>query len=152
MNERFELKIISFLLVLLRVIMTAAFATDETKQIAEAVMLVRKSSSAPDEDAVDKKLSSEAGPAEKKPSNASSITENALNQLMAEKFGAEILISTDFKQLTDHLVVLVSQIVQKKHFTLEDKFMVENSMALWTGCILHQPELFNGFIAWKNTD
>ena len=36
--------------------------------------------------------------------------------------------------------------------TLEDKFIVENAMALWTGCVLHKNELFRDFIAWQNVD
>jgi len=46
----------------------------------------------------------------------------------------------------------VSCIIQRDQFTLEDKNIVENAMALWTGCILHKPALFKEFTAWNNTD
>ena len=107
LNDQFELKNISFMLVLLRVIMTAAFATDKTKSIEEAVKLVRKSSSVQEEDAqtLNKKKSTEV---HLKSSNSSTIAENSLNQLMSDQFGVEILVSTDFKQLTAHLIALVS--------------------------------------------
>ena len=42
LNDRFELKSVSFMLVLMRVIMSAAFATDKTAQIGEAIGLARK--------------------------------------------------------------------------------------------------------------
>ena len=57
MNDSFELKNIAFMLILMRVIMSAAFATSKTKDIAEAIALVRKSSSAPDEPNLERKLS-----------------------------------------------------------------------------------------------
>ena len=58
MDDKFELKNISFVLILMRVIMSAAFATDTN--IAEAISLARKSSSIPDEEGLEKKLSRKA--------------------------------------------------------------------------------------------
>ena len=43
-KDYFELKKVSFLAVLIRVILTASFATDGTKNISEAISLVRQSS------------------------------------------------------------------------------------------------------------
>ena len=83
---------------------------------------------------------------------SSDEADNNLNKLMIEKFGADILNNTDFNQLQGDLLGLVCQIIQKKHFLLEDKFIVENAMALWMGCVLHQPELFKQFAAWKSTN
>ena len=59
LSDKFELKSISFMLILLRVIMSAAFATDNTTNIGEALALVRKSSSIPSEEGevLGKKLS-----------------------------------------------------------------------------------------------
>ena len=34
--------------------------------------------------------------------------------------------------------------------SLHDKIIVENALALWTGCILHDPSLFKEFMLWKN--
>ena len=45
MNDTFQLKKLSFLITLLRVFLTAAFGTEPEKEIEEAVLLVRKSSS-----------------------------------------------------------------------------------------------------------
>ena len=122
------------MLILLRVIMTSAFSSDSSKQIEQAVLLVRKSSSTQDEDKLEKTVS--AG--EKSDlASPSTISDNVLNQLMAEDYGIEILVNTDFSQLQAHLLSLVSQLIQRKTFTLEDKFIIENSMALWIGCVLH---------------
>ena len=43
-SDYFELKKISFLSVLIRVILTASFSTDGSKNIGEAISIVRKSS------------------------------------------------------------------------------------------------------------
>ena len=78
------------MLVLMRVIMTAAFDTDGTKNIGEAITLARKSSSVPDEESLDAKT------LEKKKSNLSAVADTTLSKLMAEGFAADILLETDF--------------------------------------------------------
>ena len=62
--------------------------------------------------------------------------------------GAEILLDTNFDQLQAHILETVSHIIKKVSFTLEDKFIIENSMSLWTGCVLYKPELFKDFVSW----
>ena len=61
-------------------------------------------------------------------------------------------MSREIRPLSAQILNLVSCIIQREHFTLEDKNIVENAMALWTGCILHKPALFKEFTAWNNTD
>ena len=99
---------------------------------------MRKSSSIPDETGLEKKSSSQS--------------DGTLNKLMLETYGAEILLNTDFLAIQQQVLILVSQIVQKKQFALEDKFIVENAMALWTGCVLNTTKLFNDFVTWTNPD
>ena len=86
--------------------MQAAFATDPTKNIGEAISLVRKASSAPDEEVLDGLMETKL---EKKSSTLA--TDTTLNKLMSEGFAAEILIGTEFSQLSAHLITLVSQII-----------------------------------------
>ena len=74
-NDQFELNKISFMTVLLRVIMSAAFATDQTKNIGEAIALVRKSSSCPDEETFDSLPETSL---ERKQSNGTDFTLNNL--------------------------------------------------------------------------
>ena len=81
-----------------------------------------------------------------------SVPDSSLNDLMKDRFAEEILEETDFGQLCAQILNLVAQIIQREKLTLEDKNIVENAMALWTGCILHKPELFNEFKAWKNSN
>ena len=86
--------------------------------------------------------------------SSNQVNEITLKKLMAESFGAEILAETDFSELCNKLLTVVSSIVKRKQYTLADKIIVENSMALWIGCVLYNPELFNEFIQWnsKNLD
>ena len=130
----------------MRIICTAALATDETKQIPEAIGLARRSSNVQEEEMLDEQT------LERKQSTVSA-QDTALAKLMdVEGFAVEILESTDFSKLCSKILDVVSQIIQRDHFTLEDKNIVENAMALWAGCILHKPELFNEFKAWKNSN
>ena len=84
LNDEFSLKNLSFILILLRVFMTAAFSTAQNTQISEAVELVRKHSNVSE------------GKAERE---AAKESDNSLNRLMLEKFGADILNNTDFTRL-----------------------------------------------------
>ena len=90
--------------------MQAAFATDVTKSIGEAIALVRKSSSAPDEETVDVTVENLKEPTlEKKTSQLA--TDTTLNKLMTEGFAVEILLGADYSQLCTHLITLASQII-----------------------------------------
>ena len=48
------------------------------------------------------------------------------------------------------MLTIVSSIVKRKQFTLADKVIVENSMALWMGCVLYNSDFFDEFIDWNN--
>jgi hypothetical protein len=132
------------MLVLLRVISTAAFATEKSKNIADAVALVKKSSSRQEDEGEETAL-------ERKKSTVSAA-DTTLNKLMAEGFAADILEKTDYSKLCARILDLVSQTIQRGSFTLEDKIIVENGLALWTGCILYKPDIFEEFMTWKNSD
>jgi hypothetical protein len=77
----------------LRVITSAAFATEKDKNIPEAIALVRKSSSVQDEEMLD------MSPLKRKISTVS-VPDTTLNDLMKERFAEEILEETDFGQLS----------------------------------------------------
>ena len=124
--------------------MSAAFATDVTKNIGEAIALVRKSSSCPDEETYD---TLQEPSLEKKQSTGTDFT---LNKLLKQEYGMEILQNTNFGEMCAHLITLASQIVQRQQFSLHDKIVIENALALWTGCILHEPTLFKEFTLWQN--
>ena len=97
-------------------ILTASFSTDGSKNIGEAISIVRKSSlpvevdSQLDQPELIKKLSASKGMAEptllrRKSSLGADFT---LEELMQKKFGAEVLASIDFKLLCKHLITTVS--------------------------------------------
>ena len=75
-----------------------------------------------------------------------------LQELMHKVFGAEVLASIDFTLLCNHLIKTVTQILERNQFTVDEKVIVENTLALWTGCVLHQNSLFGEFMNWKNTE
>ena len=149
-----QIKKLSFLAVLIRVILTASFSTESN--IGEAISLVRKSSlpveksGQLDEPELIKKLSAGKGMAEptllrRKSSLGPDYT---IQELMQKMFGPEVLASIDFKLLCNHLITTVSQILQRSTFTIDEKIIVQNTLALWTGCLLHNNSLFADFTNW----
>ena len=75
------------MLTLVRVFLTAAFATDTNKDIGGAVKLARKSSSIDDSDAfANKKTKSEP-------------KQDKLQELLRGELGMEILLSTNYARL-----------------------------------------------------
>ena len=75
-----------------------------------------------------------------------------LQELMYKVFGAEVLASIDFTLLCNHLIKTITQILERNQFTVDEKVIVENILALWTGCVLHQNSLFGEFMNWKNPE
>lgn len=61
----------------------------------------------------------------------------------------EILISTNYDRLQQKILTLISEILDKDHFSLEDKIIIENSVTIWLGTTLYKPELFDEFKAFK---
>ena len=125
-----QVKKLSFLAVLIRVILTASFSTESN--IGEAISLVRKSSlpveksGQLDEPELIKKLSAGKGMAEptllrRKSSLGPDYT---IQELMQKMFGPEVLASIDFKLLCNHLITTVSQILQRSTFTIDEKIIV----------------------------
>ena len=81
-----EKKQIEFMLTLVRVFLTAAFATDHNKDIGSAIRLTRKSSSIDDNDTLESKTKKEAN-------------RDPLQELLRGEFGMEILLSTNYARL-----------------------------------------------------
>ena len=76
-----------FYLTLVRVFLTAAFATDQNKDIGQAVRLTRKSSSIDDGD-----------PTNQLPKKKDK-KKDKLKELLMGEFGMEILLSTNYSRL-----------------------------------------------------
>ena len=86
-NNIGDKKQIEFMLTLVRVFLTAAFATDSHKDIGKAVKLARKSSSIDDNDSLEKRTKKNE---EKK---------DKLQELLHGEYGMEILLSTNYNRL-----------------------------------------------------
>ena len=128
---------IEFMLTLVRVFLTAAFATDTNKDIGGAVKLARKSSSIDDGDTFSKKTKSEP-------------KQDKLQELLRGELGMEILLSTNYARLQQKILELVVSVLQKEQLTLEEKIIVENAISVWVGSSLYRPELFDGFLSFTS--
>ena len=89
------------MLTLVRVFLTAAFATDTNKDIGGAVKLARKSSSIDDGDTYAKKTKSEP-------------KQDKLQELLRGELGMEILLSTNYARLQQKILELVVRVLQKE--------------------------------------
>lgn len=87
-SQNLDKKQIEFMLTLIRVFLTAAFATDTQKDIGQAVRLTRKSSSIDDGDTLDRKTS-----------KTKAMKKDKLQELLNDNFGMEILLSTNYTRL-----------------------------------------------------
>ena len=70
----------------------------------------------------------------------STSTETILKISEAEK--QSIVQSVDFNDIQNYILGLVAKIISKGNFLSEDKLIVENCLALWSGCVIFKPELF----------
>jgi hypothetical protein len=86
------------MLTLVRVFLTAAFATDHNKDIGSAIRLTRKSSSIDDNDALESKMKKEA-------------KRDPLQELLHGEFGMEILLSTNYARLQQKILSLIFSIL-----------------------------------------
>lgn len=105
----------------------------------QAVKLTRKSSSIDDGDTLDQKTKKKEEQKDK------------LHELMANEFGAEILITTNYNRLQTKILSLLFNILRKQDpLTIEEKIIIDNSLTIWVGCVLYKPELFNDFLSFKD--
>lgn len=62
-----------------------------------------------------------------------------------------IISNIDYKSLLHKIMSLISQVLSKRdQMIFEDKLIVENTLSLMVGCILHKNELLNDFYSFKN--
>jgi len=60
--------------------------------------------------------------------------------------GLEIIDAIDHAKIQEKSLSVISQIIQKDSFTLEEKTIVENALNLWIGCLLHKSDIFEQFV------
>lgn len=126
LSDLTTLKDFEFLLVMMRVFLTAAFP-DEEHHIAKAVALVRKSSSVNEDDEI---ISKKENP-----------PQDQLKSLLSQGPGMLILMEVNFEDLVEKLLKLVICILAKPVIQVQDKLTVENALSLLVGCLLYEPSL-----------
>lgn len=131
---------IEFMLTLVRVFLIAAFATDQNKDIGQAVKLARKSSSIDESDGANKSP-------QKKQEN-----KDKLQELLHGELGMEILLTANYQRLLQKILALIFNIVKQSEISLEDKIIVENAVSVWVGICLYKQELFNEFVKFKSEE
>lgn len=62
--------------------------------------------------------------------------------------GQDIMLNTDFDQLFDKLLELLAVMLSKTSMILEDKIIVENSLAILVGILLFKKDCFSKFVAF----
>ena len=65
--------------------------------------------------------------------------------IASENDKQNIIQNIDLGNLQSSVLDLIVKIVNKEKFLPEDKFIVQNCLALWSGCIVYKPELFEDF-------
>lgn len=73
-------------------------------------------------------------------------------KLFSGLIASEFLDLIDFTSLQSKLLSLISDIVKKDTHSFEEKNIVSNSLNLWIGCILYQPELFLDFLTYNHIE
>lgn len=69
-----------------------------------------------------------------------------LQDLMMGTISEHIISKIDYKALLHKILTLISQVLSKREAMIfEDKLIVENTLSLMLGCILHKNDLLNEF-------
>ena len=134
------MKDIAFLMTLLRVFLQAGF-TSQTEGIGDAIGLVRKSSSINDENELLKRQKTAKGAGQEDP----------ILTLMRQPEGSEIMLSTNFDQLFDKLLELLSVMLSKTNMIFEDKIIIENTLSILVGTLMFKKDCYSKFIGFQST-
>jgi len=65
--------------------------------------------------------------------------------------GQEVMLNTDFEQLLDKLLQLMTTILTKPSLIFEDKIIIENALEITVGTLLHKNELYTKFINFTSS-
>ena len=72
---------------------------------------------------------------------------------MMGSISEHIISNIDYKSLLHKIMTLIAQVLDKRgKMIFEDKLIVENTLSLMVGCILHKNELLNDFYSFKNPE
>lgn len=171
----FQKNFLGFILGILRVFVTAALMSQEP-QVAGVIELVRKQSSAQEEenpteasgepDLYDDQIhmigdfsdeepelakqDSVKSQKEKDSGSKSKQIEQLSSQLQGD-IAEQLIQAVDFNQLQNIILSTTASLLEKQgDLTFNEKMIVENALSLWLGCILHNPEIIPEFYAFKS--
>lgn len=125
--------------------MLAALSIGDQAEVYQAVKLSRRSSSMReenDESTADPSTTAAKDPADQTNENDEGQRFKQLQQLLDGPLGLEIIDAIDHVKIQEKSLSVISQIIQKDSFTLEEKLIVENALNLWIGCLLHKQDTF----------
>lgn len=63
--------------------------------------------------------------------------------------GERMLKVIDFSQLQNIVLQSIASLLSKEEMDFDEKKIVENSLSLWLGCILHNPKILDNFFTFK---
>ena len=71
--------------------------------------------------------------------------------LMRQPEGTEIMLSTNFDQLFDKLLDLLSVMLSKTNMIFEDKIIIENALSIIVGILMFKKECYSKFTGFQST-
>lgn len=74
--------------------------------------------------------------------------EQLASQLKGE-IGDKMLHVIDFDQLQIIVLQSIASLIEKDEIDFDEKKIIENSLSLWLGCVLHKPKILDNFFIFK---
>jgi len=65
------------------------------------------------------------------------------------EFGDNLLKVIDFDQLQMIVLQSIASLLEKQEIDFDERKIVENSLSLWLGCVLHNPKILDNFFTFK---
>lgn len=65
--------------------------------------------------------------------------------------GQDVMLSTNFDQLFDKLLEMLAVMLSKTSLILEDKIIVENTLAILVGILLFKKDCYSKFVGFQST-
>ena len=95
----------------------------------------------------------ESDKADKKTAHSENMkVQKRIEQLSAQlkgSIGSDLIDSIDFVQLQEIILRMISSLLSKEDLTYNEKKIIENSLSLWMGCILHNPDIVPNFYSYQ---
>jgi hypothetical protein len=80
------------------------------------------------------------------------LVERKIEQLASQlkgEIGDKMLQVIDFNQLQIIVLQSIASLIDKDEIDFDEKKIIENSLSLWLGCVLHNPKILDNFFTFK---